>query len=68
MKYRNSISLSRQDLIIQRKNRRLKQISIHDFKHSSITQEEMHGAEFIIFYDKGRLKILKDRYAIQNNP
>jgi len=57
------IELTRSDLNRENESKLIDEISIFDFKDSSMTRKEMARAHFIIFIDDDKKKkILKSRY------
>ena len=56
------IELTRDDLGKFKSDSPIDEISIYDFKSSSMSREEMHKAELIIFKDGEQIKELKNRY------
>lgn len=58
------IELRRDDLVKFKSNLQIDEISIHDFKNSAMSREEMHKSELIIFKDGEQMKELKNRYRV----
>jgi hypothetical protein len=59
------ITLTREDLVKFKSDLPIDEISIHDFKVSSMSRDEMHKAELITFKDGEQLKELKRRYRVR---
>tara|TARA_R110000782_G_scaffold248949_1_gene336012 strand:- start:306 stop:545 length:240 start_codon:yes stop_codon:yes gene_type:complete len=60
----NKIILTRGDLVKFKSGLEIGEISIHDFKSSSISRDGIHKAGWITFEDGGLVKELKKRYGI----
>lgn len=58
------IMLTRKDLVKFKSDLPIDEISIYDFKGSSMSRDEMQKAELIIFKDGEQLKKLKNRYRV----
>lgn len=56
------IELTRDDLVKFKSDLPIDEISIYDFKRSSMSRDEMHKAELITFKDGEQVKELKNRY------
>ena len=57
-----SFELNREDLTKLKANYSIDEITIYDFKHNSITRDEINKAELITFKDGDKTKVLKSRY------
>ena len=54
-------NLNRNDLVRDKQDLPINEITSHDFKSSSMTLDEINGADYIVFYDRLYMKILKNR-------
>jgi len=57
------IGLTRLDLQKHKEDVSIDDVTVFDFKSSSLTREQMNEASFIVFEDEGVLKELKNKYA-----
>lgn len=55
------ITLTRNDLIEWKKNIPFQDVTINDFKDSSITMDEVLKAHYIVFSDINIHKVIKDK-------
>lgn len=58
------IALTRDDLVKFKSDLPIDEISIYDFKSSSMSRDEMHKAELITFKDGEQTKELKNKYRV----
>ena len=58
------IELTRDDLVESKSDLPIDEISIHDFKSSAMSRDDMHKAELITFKDGEQIKELKNRYRV----
>ena len=58
------IELTRDDLVKFKSDLPIDEISIYDFKGSSMSIDEIYKAELIIFKDGEQIKELKNRYRV----
>jgi len=58
------IELTRDDLVKFKSDLPIDEISIYDFKSSTMSRDEMHKAEIITFKDGEQIKELKNRYRV----
>lgn len=56
-----TIELTRKDLQRLKEDKPTLLVSVYDFKRASITTEEVHNADLIVFRDNGITSILKKR-------
>ena len=57
------ITLKRDDLIEWKKDIPIQEVTINDFKSTSVTMDEILRAYYILFSDGNIHKVLKDRFA-----
>jgi len=57
------ITLTRNHLLEWKNNSMIDEITICDFKESAMSIYDLNRAEKIIFVDKGKVKVLKDRFG-----
>ena len=57
------ITLKRDDLIEWKKDIPIQEVTITDFKSTSVTMDEILRAYYILFSDGNIHKVLKDRFA-----
>jgi len=57
-----TIILHREDLITSKKKKLTRNISIYDFKASSLSKEDIRKADSIAFVDGISIKVLKNKY------
>lgn len=57
------ITLKRDDLIEWKKDIPIQEVTINDFKSTSITRDEILKAYYILFSDGNIHKVLKDRFV-----
>ena len=58
------IALTRDDLVKFKSDLPIDEISIYDFKSSSMSRDEMRKAELITFKDGEQTKELKNKYRV----
>jgi hypothetical protein len=59
---RQYITLKRYDLLEWKKDTPIKNLTIYDFKSTSVTRDEILSAYYILFSDYNIHKVLKDRF------
>ena len=64
---KETIILTREDLVDFKKDSPIEDIDISDFKRSSVTMDELHKANLVGFMDEGKVKTLKNRFPFTIN-